>query len=421
MKSIFLILVLFQFTYKSFSQTMANYDESQVPLFTLPEVLTSFDGKKIGTSQEWTETRRPELFRFFETQVYGKVPGKLDIASIKVLEKDNNALNGKATRRQVQLSFNNRGRTLNFVILLYLPKNVDKAPLFLGYNFFGNHTVSADPNIIVPTAWTRTSESLGITTNVPSEAARGVRSDRWPVEKLIDAGYGLATIYYGEVAPDRDDYDEGIHPLLYMPGQILPKLDEWGKISAWAWGYSRAMDYLENEDDIDASRIVVFGHSRLGKAALWAGASDTRFAGVISNDSGCGGAALSKRKFGETIETINTSFPVWFCENFKNYNNNEEALPVDQHELLALIAPRPLYVASAVDDQWADPKGEFLSAYYASQVYTLFGKNGIESKELPKPNSPIGSTVSYHIRTGKHDVTDYDWDQYIAWADKWVK
>ena len=400
---------------------MANYDESQVPLFTLPEVLTSFDGKKIGTSQEWTETRRPELFRFFETQVYGKVPGKLDIASIKVLEKDNNALNGKATRRQVQLSFNNRGRTLNFVILLYLPKNVDKAPLFLGYNFFGNHTVSADPNIIVPTAWTRTSESLGITTNVPSEAARGVRSDRWPVEKLIDAGYGLATIYYGEVAPDRDDYDEGIHPLLYMPGQILPKLDEWGKISAWAWGYSRAMDYLENEDDIDASRIVVFGHSRLGKAALWAGASDTRFAGVISNDSGCGGAALSKRKFGETIETINTSFPVWFCENFKNYNNNEEALPVDQHELLALIAPRPLYVASAVDDQWADPKGEFLSAYYASQVYTLFGKNGIESKELPKPNSPIGSTVSYHIRTGKHDVTDYDWDQYIAWADKWVK
>ncbi|MCG2459800.1 acetylxylan esterase [Flavobacteriaceae bacterium F89] len=400
---------------------MTNYDESKVPTFKLPDALTTFDGDKIGTAQEWNEIRRPELYSFFETQVYGKVPEKLDISGTKVLERSGNALNGKATRRQVQLTFNHKGQILSFVILLYLPKNVDKAPIFLGYNFFGNHTVSTDTDIIVPKAWTRNSESLGITDHTPSESARGVRSNRWPIEKLIDAGHGLATIYYGEVAPDRDDYEDGVQPLLYGDGQNKPKPDEWGKIAAWAWGYGRALDYLENQADIDASRIVVFGHSRLGKAALWAGATDARFAGVISNDSGCGGAALSKRKFGETIGKINASFPLWFCENFKNYNNNEEALPVDQHELLALIAPRPLYVASAVDDRWADPRGEFLSAYYATEVFALFGINGIGSKEMPKPNAPVGSTVSYHIRTGKHDVTDYDWEQYIIWADAWVK
>ncbi len=190
MKNAFLLLILLQFTPKSFSQTMTNYDESKVPSFKLPDALTSFEGEKIKTSQEWTESRRPELFHFFETQVYGKVPGKLNITGTKVLERTDSALNGKATRRQVQLTFNQKGKTLSFVILLYLPKNVEKAPIYLGYNFYGNHTVSTDPNIIVPTAWTRISESLGIVTNVPSESARGVQSNRWPIEKLIDAGYG---------------------------------------------------------------------------------------------------------------------------------------------------------------------------------------------------------------------------------------
>lgn len=418
MKSLFCGCVLILLSYMAFAQFEPNYDENKVPVFKVPDPLTTVDGAKIVDVDAWSKLRRPELLAFFESQVYGKIPGRLDDISFKVLEADENALNGTAHRKQVEVTLTKNDKKLQFTILLYTPKSNLNTPIFLGYNFHGNQTVIHDAEVLVTQAWNMNNESLGIIDNLASEQSRGGRAHRWAIQKIINNGFGLATIYYGELDPDKNDFNDGLHQLFYGQGQKIPEANEWGSIAAWAFGLRLAMDYLVQDGAVD--KVIVFGHSRLGKASLWAGVTDNRFAGVISNDSGCGGAALSKRKFGETIGRINDSFPHWFAGNFKQFNNNEEALPVDQHQLLALIAPRPLYVASAQEDEWADPKGEFLSAYYASPVYTLFGKEGIPSDQMPDVNTPIQNTVAYHIRTGKHDVTDYDWEQYIKWAKKFV-
>lgn len=421
MKKIVFVLLFMASLFGYAQRPGTNYDEDKVPQYTLPELLVTQNGRKIRTLKQWEKVRKPEILHLFQQEVFGKVPGKLEISEIIVHEDAGEAMGGLAIRKQLDLVFRKNNQELSMGLLIYLPKTDTKVPVFLGYNFMGNHTILSDPNIRLSQSWVHDNPSLGVIHNQITEQSRGVQDNRWQVEKIIKAGYGLATVYYGDIDPDKDDFLNGIHPLFYNSGQENPASDEWGAIAAWSWGLSRVMDYLEKDEQVNAKQVIVIGHSRLGKTALWAAASDPRFAACISNDSGCMGAALSRRKFGETVAVINSSFPHWFCGNFKKYSGRENELPIDQHMLLALIAPRPLYVASATEDLWADPKGEFLSARLASDVYHLYGLEGLTIDEMPRPDSPVIGVVSYHIRTGKHDITSYDWEQYIRFADEQVK
>ena len=396
----------------------ANYDESKVPRYTLPPLLIMNDGRPVKDRGAW-EARREEIRLLLEDRMFGRAPARPEDVSFAVVAIDEAALNGAAVRKDVAIGI--RGKTLR--LQLYLPARVARpVPIFLGLGFGPNQTVSADPRAPLAGAWIRDDQAKAVSLQPPSEASRGTAASRWQVEKLLSRGYGLATMYYGDIEPDFDGaMGQGIRGAWLAPGQRAPAGGEWGAIAAWAWGLSRAVDYLATDNDVDASRIALVGHSRLGKTALWAGAMDPRVAMVISNDSGEGGAAISRRRFGETVADLNRRFPHWFCGHYAQYSDREDEMPFDAHMLLALVAPRPLYVASAEDDQWADPNGEFLAAAAASEVYELLGHTGIVAGSMPAVNQPVGERVRYHVRTGPHDITAYDWGQYLDFADRQLR
>jgi len=397
-----------------------NYSEQKVPKYTLPNPLVLSDGTRVTNAETWRTKRRPEILELFRKYVYGRAPiGKPKNMAFKVFDLERKALAGLATRKQVTVNFAGKKDGPKMDILIYLPNAVKTpVPTFVILNFGGNHTIHHDPAIKLSESWMRPG-SKGVVKNRANEESRGRGRARFPLEKILERGYGLATIYYGDIDPDfHDGFKNGVHPAFdkLIDGERAP--DAWGSIGAWAWGLSRAMDYFETDDDIDNKRVAVLGHSRLGKTALWAGARDERFAFVISNNSGCGGAALSRRRFGETVERINKSFPHWFCENFKNYNGKEDDLPVDQHMLIALIAPRPVYVTSADGDLWADPRGEFLACKNAAPVYRLLGVDGLGVRQMPGLDKPVQKgTIGYHVRSGGHNLTQYDWQQFMNFAD----
>jgi hypothetical protein len=280
-------------------------------------------------------------------------------------------------------------------------------------NFAGNQAVSNDPAIRLATIWNpKTHERQ----QAPEEF-RGQMKD-FDLEKILARGYAFATVCYQDIEPDfKGGYVHGIRPLFLKAGQTEPAPDEWGAIGAWSYGLSRALDYLEKDTAVDAKRVAIVGHSRLGKTVLWAGALDQRFAMVMSSCSGEGGASLARRNYGETTRNLVDAFPYWFCANFRKYADHADQLPVDTHELIALIAPRPVYVTGAEEDKWADPKGEFLACAAAGPVYRLLGALGLGTDQMPPLDQPIMHTVGYHYRTGGHAVTAFDWEQFLSFAD----
>lgn len=399
----------------------ANYREQKVPKYTLPDPLATSDGKKITDAAAWQAERRAQVLDLFRTHVYGRAPvGRPKNMTFEQFDFERNALGGSAIRKQVSVSFTGEKDGPAMDILIYLP-NTATTPVatFVLLNFGGNHTINADPAIKLSTSWMRSGRG-GSVNNRATEQSRGTSSSSYPVASILKRGYGVATIYYGDIDPDfHDEFKNGVHATFDRPVNSRRASDAWGSIGAWAWGLSRAMDYFETDADIDQKHIFVLGHSRLGKTSLWAGARDERFALVISNNSGCGGAALSRRQFGETVKRINTSFPHWFCENFKKFNDNEGNLPVDQHMLISLIAPRPVYVTSSDKDLWADPRGEFLACKHAGPVYELLGLEGLGIGRMPALDKPVKKgTIGYHVKTGGHGLTEYDWKNFMDFADK---
>lgn len=370
-----------------------NYYEEKVPVYVLPDLLLSSSGRKINTASAWMKQRRPEVLELFRENVYGRIPPTPYTKTFRLVNEDSNAMNGMATLKEIDIVIGSEGKSLTIHLYIFLPNNEKKpVPLFLLIN-------NRDPSNIDP--------------------SRKVRSEFWPAEEVIARGYGIAAFYNADVDPDKyDEFRDGIHGILDRGRGA----DSWGTIAAWAWGASRCMDYFVSDRDIDDKKIAVAGHSRGGKTALWAGAEDQRFALVISNESGCGGAALARRKFGETIARINGSFPHWFCTNYRKYNDNEDSMPVDMHMLMALIAPRAVYVASAEEDLWADPHGSYLSLYHSMPVFQLLKTKTSLPEAMPPLNKPVYSgKAAYHIRDGSHNMLLKDWNWFMDFADTLFK
>ena len=386
-----------------------NYDEAKVGTYTLPDPLTLANGKPVKDAKTWMNQRRPEIVKLFEENEYGRAPGRPAAMRFDVFEKGAPAFDGKAIRKQVTIYFTGKEDGPKADVLLYLPANATKpAPVLLNISFTANSNTVKDPGVKPGEIWGRDKK------RVP--AAGGPSFGSINVPKILDAGFGFATIYYGDIDPDfLGGVPLGIRAAYLKPGQTEPAPDEWGAIAAWGWGLSRVMDYFETDKGVDAKRVAIYGVSRLGKTVMWAGAHDTRFAAVIASCSGEGGAALSRRNFGETVAhlTAPTRYPYQFAANYAKYAQHVDQMPVDANMLVALIAPRPLLLQTGDQDFWSDPKGEFLAAVAAGPVYKLLGKPDLGTDEWPYAGTPIYHTLSYYMHAGGHGALPGDWDIYL--------
>ncbi len=384
-----------------------NYDEARVGAYRLPDPLVFPDGKAVRTLEDWNGKRREQIVHLFEENQFGRSPGRADHLHFDVSEKNAPAFGGKALRRQVTVYFAPGKSGPKMDLLLYLPAAVKKpVPVLLDISFTANSSTVEDPGVKEGMVWGKDKKQI--------PASQGFKLGKVNVPTLIDAGFGFATFYYGDIEPDFEGgLPLGVRALYLKPGQTQPAPDAWGAIAAWGWGMSRALDYFETEPKIDSKRVAIFGASRLGKTVLWAGARDPRFAAVIACCSGEGGASISRRDFGETVANLTLNFPYQFAANYGKYAHQVDKLPVDANMLLALVAPRPLLLQTGNKDLWADPKGEFLAEVAAGPVFRLLGKQDLGTDVWPSAGVPILHTLSYYMHDGGHGPLPADWDVFL--------
>jgi len=395
-----------------------NYTEANVPRYTMPDPLTLQNGEKVTDIQTWNERRRPEILRLFEENQFGRATGNPKDVRFTVFDKGTRVFEGKALRRQITMHF---GAGPQVDLLVYLPANAEKpSPLLLNIGFMANNQTVNDPGVKEGWTWNRDRQ------RVP--AGRESMFPKTDVMQFIERGYGFATVNYADFEPDfNGGLEYGIRKQYLKPGQTEPAPDEWGAIAAWAWGLSRAMDYFETDSGIDAARVAVTGVSRLGKTALWTAAADPRFAMAIPSCSGQGGAALSRRNYGETIKliTLPQRYGYQFCANYAKWGDDPNAAPMDAHMLIALMAPRPVLLQTGDTDKWSDPMGEFLAAIAAEPVYRLFGKKGPGTDRIPESGVPLLNDIGWYMHKGGHGMNasdgTSDWDVYLDFMDRHLK
>jgi len=377
----------------------------------LPNPLLMNDGTEVKTRKQWEEKRRPELKALFQEHMYGQLPPKPEKIHFKVASEHDDFLDGKATLKFVEISFGDP-KAPKIDLMLVTPKATKRAPTFVVLNFCGNHAITDDKRVPLLHGWAKCSPN-----NRATDADRGSQANDWPLGEIVGRGYALATFCNSDPDSDRADVSDGVYKWLNPDSPAHHR----GTIAAWAWGFHRAMDYLVTDKAIDAKRVATVGHSRNGKTALLAAAMDERFALAIPHQAGCGGTAPSRGKIGESVKQINEGFPHWFNAAFKKYNAAPEKLPFDQNCLVALMAPRPVLFSNAVQDQWANPSGQFEVLQAAEPVYKLLKAGGLDAKEMPELGKLVSSKLGYFIRPGKHSMTREDWMVFLDFADKNLK